>query len=179
MRSKFYLVSIFLLLGTILSCYANTEYTMRIKNGNFFIDDTYYFSIGDDTIAAIKCFGQPDYIDENPAGYGYFYSKYNLCIDIDFKNKISGVFLYLMDYPFESENVVVKKIVIDNLEYNKGYSLEKIKNYLDQKNIQYYITDYKIYPVLTVYDDSFERKEKYYLRFTKKENGLYLETIQY
>lgn len=158
--------------------YANDEHQLKISKNDFFIDDRYCFSIGDDKAKLINCFGQADYIEEIPGYDGYVYYEYNLGVDVDYENKIASIYYYFQKYPFGQSNFNVTEFIIDGLKFCKNAELNSICGYLDKNKVRYSIdSQSEHYSDVTVYSEAGGRIKKYYFRFYKNEDAFILERI--
>lgn len=175
MKTKFCFLFLVGLIFLQTACYSSDKHQLRLSKTDFYIDTEYCFSLENDKEKLINCLGQPDYIDEVFTGYIYFYTNYNLCIEVNFENKISFIYYYFINYPIKQGNFIIEKMIINELEFYRDSELSVIKEYLDKNNIQYSLKDHKTYLDMTVNSAN----KKYYFRFSKNDNRFILERIQY
>lgn len=135
MKSKISFIVIIITLFITGKSYADERHFYEINNGKFYLDEKYCFSIGDSKDEIIKSFGNPESMDD----YAYYYKENDMCFELTGDNKIKYFNFY---FPFHSDALNAKKIVIDNLVLDANSTLESTVTQMKEKNISYKIEQF-------------------------------------
>ncbi len=184
MKSKIKFLVMLLGLFLTATCFADEGHVLKFDRGKFYFDDKYCFTIGDGRDEIIKSLGNSQSIenytvDDYTAGYAYSYKGDSVCIELNHDNKIRN---FLINEPFLSEDIYVKKIIIDGLDFDRDLTLSSIIEELKEKNIKYELEQNGVvWPVykLSVCSELNGEIRNYHLMFRTDFGTEYLYDILY